>query len=583
MELAYKKTGTLVNKKFLELFLPTIFATASIYLGNVINGIIVGNLIDPLAMAAIYACIPINQMSCALALLISAGAAGMISVAAGARESDKADYIFSLVLTLGLICVFLIVALAPFNAEFAKILSPEKELQGYIEIYLSIFIYRTALMVFIIVFRNLLRVEGLAKTISRSAIIQQILSFVLTIIFVGYIPFGIYGAGVALIIGDIVCFIYMLISYGFFKERKRRFINSFKYGQKKLFEQIISICKTGVPAFTALILAILKVWTIYQILGELGGASSMVMYSICIACISVLSVIAGACCDSSMPIIGMLYGEKDFSGVRKMLSNVIKTALTLIIFFVAFILISPQTILSIYNVPASAFESGATALRLFAPSLIGVAFFYVMINYYSVIKQRKVGTLISLTEGFLIILPAAFILSKIYGVNGVWSSFVIAEIFSFIFLIFYVKKFGEKSKDIFLIESNNPEILYDVSLKANLENAVKVSAESIQVLKNDSIAHKSAVKVGVALEEIILNIEKLAAGKSVNVDIRIGLTAEKNLLIILRDNGKIFNPVTYQAEEKENFLTDGVMVLKALARKIEYNRILGLNQTAIEI
>ena len=146
-----------------------------------------------------------------MALLISTGAAGMIAVAAGARENDKADYIYSIVLTLGLTCAFFIVLLAPFNAEISKILSPEKELQGYIEIYLSIFIYRTALVVFIIVLRNLLRVEGLAKIISRGAVIQQVLSFVLTIIFVGYIPFGIYGAGVALIIGDIVCFIYMLI------------------------------------------------------------------------------------------------------------------------------------------------------------------------------------------------------------------------------------------------------------------------------------------------------------------------------------------------------------------------------------
>ncbi len=579
MEFAFKKSSALVNKKFAELFFPTIFATASIYLGNVINGIIVGNLIDPLAMASIYACIPLNQASISLTHLISLGAVGMIAVAAGARENDKADYIYSIVLTLGLICSFFIIALAPFNAEISKILSPEEELQGYIEIYLSIFIYRTALMVFIIVFRNLLRVEGLAKIISRSAVIQQVLSFVLTIIFVGYIPFGIYGAGVALIIGDIVSFIYMLISYGFFKERKRRFINIFRYGLKKLFEQIILICKTGFPGFIALILATLKVWTIYQVLGELGGASSMVMYSICIACISVSGVLVGACCDSSMPIIGMLFGEKDFLGVRQMLKQVLKVALLLVIFFVAFIFVSPLTILNIYNVPASALESGAEALRLFVPSLIGVAFFVVIINYYSVIKQRKAATLASVVEGFLIILPAVFIMSKIFGVNGVWLSFGVTEIISFIILIIYVKKFC--GADIFLIPKKNTEILYDVSLKATTENSVKVSAESIKVLKNNSIENNSALKVGVALEEMILNIEKVAAGKSVDVDIRIGVTHEKNLLILLRDNGKIFNPVTYQPEE--DFATNGIILLKTLATKIEYNRILGLNQTVIEI
>ena len=126
MELTFKKNNTLIYKKFVELFFPTILATASIYFGNIINGIIVGNLIDPLAMASVYACIPLNQASFSMALLISTGAAGMIAVAAGARENDKADYIYSIVLTLGLICAFFIVLLAPFNAEISKILSPER-------------------------------------------------------------------------------------------------------------------------------------------------------------------------------------------------------------------------------------------------------------------------------------------------------------------------------------------------------------------------------------------------------------------------------------------------------------------------
>lgn len=581
MELNFKKNNDLVNKKFNELFLPTILATASIYLGNVINGIIVGNLIDPVAMASIYACIPLNQAACALSILISAGAAAMIAVAAGARENDKADYIFSIVLTLGIICAFFIVLLAPLSQEISKILSPETELQKYIQIYLSIFIYRTALIVFIMVLRNILRVEGMAKTISRSAAVQQFLSISLTIIFVGYIPFGVYGAGVALIVGDIACFIYMLVGYGFFKERKRHFVNIFKHGLKKFFEQIISICKAGFPGFIALILGAIKVWVIYQIIGEVGGASAMVMYSICIACLSIYSVFLYACCDTSMPIIGMLYGEKDFSSVKKMLIRTLKVAMTLITCFVMFACISPKTILHIYNLPPSLFEDGATALRLFTPSLIGTMFLGIMIYYYSVIKQRTAGKIIPLAEGFLIILPAAVILSKIFGVNGVWISFSVAEIGAFMILIFYVKKFGEKSKDIFLIESENPEILYDVSIKANLENAVKVSAESISVLENNLEARKSAVKVGIALEEIILNIEKIAAGKSVNVDVIISLTAEKNLLITLRDNGKIFNPVTYKAEE--NFSMDGIAVLNSLAKDIQYNRILGLNQTTIEI
>ena len=54
-------------------------------------------------------------------------------------------------------------------------------------------------------------------------------------------------------------------------------------------------------------------------------------------------------------------------------------------------------------------------------------------------------------------------------------------------------------------------------------------------------------------------------------------------IIALRDNGKNFNPVEYSVAEEENLHTDGIMLLKNLAKEIKYHRVLSLNQTVIEI
>ena len=84
--MSFVKTGALVEKKFREFFFPTVLASMAAQLGTIINGIIVGNLISPQAMAAISACLPLSQITYAMAVLISIGSSGLIAIASGKRD-----------------------------------------------------------------------------------------------------------------------------------------------------------------------------------------------------------------------------------------------------------------------------------------------------------------------------------------------------------------------------------------------------------------------------------------------------------------------------------------------------------------
>ncbi|MBQ7477240.1 MAG: ATP-binding protein [Selenomonadaceae bacterium] len=584
---SYRKTNDLVNKKFLMLFMPTLLSSVSLYAGTILSGILVGNLVSPEAMASIYACIPLNQFVVSIALLISVGAAGMVSIASGKNDIEQANYIFSNILILSFIFALLtIFLLYPFIPEIAEILSSAEELHKNIERYLSIFIIRTAMLIVITVWRYLIRIEGLAKIISVSSIISQVLNILLTIFLVGFLSLGVVGAGVALLISDFVGGLYMFTHYNLTKERNLKFINIFKFGMKKFFAQTIQILKSGVPAATVTILAGLKVWIIFRILGDIGGANAVIFYSICITGISVMGVLVNSCCDSSMAIVGMLYGEKDFLSIRMMLKFIQKFSFTLAGTFVGLVCIFPEVVLHVYNLPNDAIESGVVALRIFAPSLLGTAFVVIMANYYSTIQRRNVATILSFVEGILVVVPAALILSQFFGVNGVWASFILAEVAGFISVLVYTKKFYGKKKiklgDILLIDETDPRTFYDVSTKANEENAVKISAEAIEIIRGKNFPEKDAVKVGIALEEFIVNVKQLAKNKTPNVDVIIKLDENQNVMIVLRDDGKAFNPLEYKPNDEENVFTDGIVLMKALSKKIQYNRVVGLNQPRSE-
>ena len=81
-----------------------------------------------------------------------------------------------------------------------------------------------------------------------------------------------------------------------------------------------------------------------------------------------------------------------------------------------------------------------------------------------------------------------------------------------------------------------------------------------------------------------VNIATRSLGQPYDLDVRIRKAGE-HVLISLRDNGVPFNPLEYTPEEQDRqaYKTDGIILLKALAKDIRYNRVLSLNQTTVEI
>ena len=177
--------------------------------------------------------------------------------------------------------------------------------------------------------------------------------------------------------------------------------------------------------------------------------------------------------------------------------------------------------------------------------------------------------------------------SRLFGQIGVWAALVFAEIAGFAAIWIYVKykcsHSDGKLSDFYLIEKNGSELLYDVSLKATESDAAKLSQESISVLESRGMDHSTAMKVGIALEEITANMSVINAGP-VDFDVRI-LDSGGDILLALRDNGIEFNPIEYQpsAEEESDYRSDRIIVLRALASDIKYDRVLSLNQTLITI
>ena len=293
MDLTYHKSGTLIKQKFKDFFLPTVLSSMAAQLGTIVNGIIVGNLISPHAMAAVSACIPLNQVTYALAVLISIGSSGLIAVAAGKRDNDGANYIFTTVVTVSVFVGMLwALLLVPNSYAVAMFLSSAEDLRGLVHEYLTVFVWRVPLYLMFFTWQTLIRTDGFAKVVSRGILLGQVTNVILSFTLVAS-GFGVAGAAVALIAGDVIAMSFVAKKYFSSSERSRKFCAVFN-DLGKFISQVSGIVKAGIPVASGTALISVKVWAIYQILGETGGADAMTLYAICMACLSVVSMcIAG--------------------------------------------------------------------------------------------------------------------------------------------------------------------------------------------------------------------------------------------------------------------------------------------------
>lgn len=585
MEATFYKSNSLVSKKFREFFLPSLLGALAGQLGVVIDSLMVGNFISADAMTGVGVCMPLEQMLSAVAVMLSVGAGGMIAVAAGARKRDEADRIFSAVLILNVLAGVLFLALLlPFTPRMAQFLAGEESITPLTWQYLRIMVWRTPFMMTLYALGVLVRTDGMAKLASQGILLSQIVNIGLDLLFIGALGMGMAGAAIATVASDVAGLGCIALRYFKSKSRTLRLV---RFGDPRAFWALArTLAASGVPAATAIGLVSVKVWCVYRILEQCGGADAMQVYAVCMSVLTLLSMVADGLQEAMIPILGVLYGEKDYRGVRMLARYVMRFSFTLAVPLVILLLLFPQFVLTLFHLSPEVAAGGVVGFRLFCTSLLGVLVAFMMMYYYTTIGETKPAGWLSVVEGILVIVPAAWLLSRVLGTLGVWIGFIVGEAAGVAFLLIYVRimraRDPERYPDIYLIPLSEQELLYDVSLKAGRDSAAALSRGAIGALKESGVAEEVAVKAGVALEEITLNISERGSRKPVDMDVRI-VRNGPNVVISLRDDGAPFNPMEYRPDEAEDYRTDGIMVFKAMTRDIQYSRVVSLNQTIIEI
>lgn len=209
--------------------------------------------------------------------------------------------------------------------------------------------------------------------------------------------------------------------------------------------------------------------------------------------------------------------------------------------------------------------------------------------YTQTIRMKKFSVGICICQGIAVIVPAAYIMSWHFGLEGLWISFIIAELVTaaFIFSVNAIirKRSKGEVRGLFMLKKQDASLpIMDVTIDASDRDAVGLSQRFIEFCGASGVNSSKSNLLGMVIEDTAVNIaecNKTRAAKGF-IDIIIRIHQEQ-ITVSFRDDGMPFDPTKFIARESDAYHVENIETVKKIATSIHYERIIGLNCTTIAL
>ena len=580
-----QRNGQLLYKRFAEYFIPTVLMAVALSMSIVVDGIIVGNMLGPEALAAVNLGSPVITVYSVAFCLFGVGGSILVAFYKGKRDHAAADAVFTAacVCLIATSLVFTVAGLA-FREELASLLSGNNAtLRDLVLRFITPLLYGCSLLVIIPGMVYFIRTDGRPRLAALALIIANVVNLCCDVAFIA-VSGDIQAAAIATVtgyaFGGCLLFVYAL--------SKRRTLHL--TWPRSILSLTGSVVKAGLPSGLSMLFTFVKIFCINRLVLSLAGEGGMIAFSVCISCWSLASMFISGASQTMMPMIGVLYGEGDFKGVRFVFKRALTVLMKATLLLVLLLELFPDSILRFFGVDgADHLAMGVEAIRLFALSLTGMAFTFLMLYYTQTIRRQNMAMAITAIEGVAVVAPMAWLLSRCMGLAGVWLAFSVAEAAAVGAIFLMARHVRNASGGTFkgllmLPEPAGSAALLDVTIRNLVEEAVTLSEAVTRFCRENGLDTVTATRLGLAVEEMAVNIARHGGGRPGKnyIDISV-VIKDDEARVSLRDDGKPFNPAGYVENDENAEAPSGISLVRKIAERLEYAYTLGFNTTNVVI
>ncbi|MCR5099272.1 MAG: ATP-binding protein [Lachnospiraceae bacterium] len=572
-----KRSGALVQKKYMEYLVSTLAYTLSIYLATIVDGILVGQLMGPLPLTAINLTMPVVYVKNIIFMLFINGGSTIAARYLGERRHREVDKLFTLSVfgcMLGYLLLFILGAI--FCAPLSDMFSSNGSSRQYVLDYLIPLLAVGPIQAIANGSAAFLRLDGRHRLATSIPIISNVINLTCDYVYIKYFGWGISGAGWATVTGY-ACGMLLLIIYFKDPTRNLHFVTVHPADMHLLPEGF----RAGLPMAIIQGCNALRNYTMNTvILMKLADAGSQVI-SVCNNAVFYGMMFAEGAATAMSSVCGVLYGEKDTWGVRSVLKRAFMVSMAFCMVIFLLLELFPVQFGLLYRVVEPESQAMlARYMRIFVLYILFLAPLYVLRAFYQTTRHTNAATAISILEGAVITVPV-FLLLSLMSKDLMWFGNCLGAVISLGIVIAFMQREAQKegARNYLMLKDESEGKCYEFSIDATEESAVRASEETIRFLDQNGVEGKESNAFGVAAEELCVNISryaKVSHKEQIDIFIRI---REEGVLMKVRDCGILFNPTEFVEDTGEH--TTGLSLIRALGCRIEYDRIMGFNTTVI--
>lgn len=413
----------------MSMALPMVISMLVNSLYNIVDSYFVSQISDA-AFTALSLVYPVQNFVNAVGIGFGVGINAVIALHLGAQEQEKADSAASQGMFLaGIQGLVLSVACILIMPGFLGLYTTDEQIVE-LGVRYSTVVFGFGVMVSLGVgFEKVFQAVGLMKVSMISLMAGCIANIILDPIMIfgwGPIPaMGIEGAALATGIGQTLSFVIYVAVY-FVKPIGVRVTPRLFRPRAQMAARLYSV---GIPAVLNLALPSLLISALNGILSSFSELYVQVLgayYKLqTFLYLTVNGVVQGM-----RPLVGYNFGAKEYGRVNKLYKLVLILSAVFMALGTVIFLAIPGQLASLFAENEETIRASETALRIISAGFIVSAVSVTSSGALEGLGKGAASLLISLCRYVVIIIPAAYLLSRLFGPTGVWHAFWITEFIS---------------------------------------------------------------------------------------------------------------------------------------------------------
>lgn len=426
------KMGTMpVGRLLISMSLPMMASMLVQALYNIVDSIFVARICEN-ALTAVSLAFPIQTLMIGMGVGLGIGMNAVLSKSLGEKDSAKvtASSMNALFMTLVNIAIFLLIGIFAVR-PFYLAQTDNAEIVGFGIDYLTVICCFSTGIFFQVIFEKMLQSTGRTfySMLSQlsGAIINLIFDPLLIFGLLGFPKLGVRGAAIATVAGQFVGAIVGLT----LNLKKNPDIQIRVRGFRPNLRIIGEIYQVGLPSIFMQCVGSVMTYTMNQILIVFSTTATAV-FGVYFKLQSFVFMPLFGMNSGMIPIIAYNYGAQN----RKRMVQTIRVATFIavgIMLFGLFIFqVFPSQLFALFGASQHMLDMGDPALRVISLHFPIAAVCIVLGSAFQALGNGVYSLIVSLIRQLVVLIPAAYLLSKLGEVYYVWWSFPIAEIASLI-------------------------------------------------------------------------------------------------------------------------------------------------------